>query len=261
MKNIHRLDYAFAVGRVRALEKYLVSKAVFREAIEAMDFSSAIKVIYDAGRFPEELIAVKNSEELDAFLIKEEKTLHADIGELLFEKELLGLVSDQQRPDQVLPLAVQTRYPFLIDYVKHRIDLSNLKIMLRLKYAEHPSEKFESLMMRGGFLEASTLLQSFESAHAEIGERLHASPYRELWDESVEKMEEQESFVALEKAMEDFLMAHMRKARYIVFGPEPVLAYGYAKKRELSHIRILGIGKLNHIPSGILGERLGDTYV
>ena len=46
MKRISRLDYAFAVGRVRALEKHLVSRAVFREAADEVDFSSAIKVVF-----------------------------------------------------------------------------------------------------------------------------------------------------------------------------------------------------------------------
>jgi V/A-type H+-transporting ATPase subunit C len=261
MKRISRLDYAYAVGRVRALEKHLVSRAVFREALEARDFSGAIKVVFDAGRFPDEMIEVTNSEELDAFLARQGKTLYAEIEELLFEKELLDIVFDQSRPDMTLPLVSHSGYPFLIDYVKHRIDLGNIKIMLRLKYAELPREKFESQLMSGGFVEDSTLAQCFELSFAEIGEKLHASPYRELWDEAVDKMEEQESFVALEKAIEDFFMKHVRKARYIVFGPEPVLAYGLARRRELSHVRILGIGKLNHIPSGILGERLGDTYV
>jgi V/A-type H+-transporting ATPase subunit C len=261
MKRISRLEYTFAVGRVRALEKHLVSRAVFREAVESMDFASAIKVVFDAGRYPDDLIDITNSEDLDVFLAQEEKTLREEIEELLLDKELLNLVSDERRPDLTLPSVQDAGYPFLIDHVKHKIDLVNLKIMLRLKYQEFSVEKFQSLLMRGGFVEDSTLLRIFELSYAEIGERLHASPYRELWDEAVEKMEEQESFVALEKAIEDFLMRHMRKARYIVFGPEPVLAYGFARKRELSHLRILGIGKLNHIPSGILGERLGDTYV
>ena len=261
MKKVSRLDYAFAVGRVRALEKHLVSQAVFREAIDAVGFSNAIKVVFDAGRFPEELIDITNSEELDSFLVQEQKDLQAEIAELLFEADLLDLVSEERRADRLFPLAQKAGYPFLIDYVRHRIDLGNLKIVLRLKYTGLPGDKFASQMMKGGFLEESSLLQNFDLSYAEFGERLHSSPYRELWDAAVEKLEEEESFVAFERAMEDFLMKHMRKARYIVFGPEPVCAYGFARRRELSFIRILGVGKLNRIPSEILRERLGDTYV
>ncbi len=56
MKKPSRLNYAYAVGRVRVLEKDLVEKAVFSEASEESDFSSAMKVIFDAGKFSEELV-------------------------------------------------------------------------------------------------------------------------------------------------------------------------------------------------------------
>jgi vacuolar-type H+-ATPase subunit C/Vma6 len=261
MRRKSRLDYAYAVGRVRALEGYLVSRAVFREAVDETDFASAIKVVFDAGRFPEELIDIQNSEELDAFLGKEEKALREELDALVFEKELLDLVSDRHRPDKTLSMANSAGYPYFIDYVKHKIDLGNLKLLLRIKYAGAAGDTFKSQMMTGGFLDKAMLLKNFELSHAEIGESLHASPYRKLWNVAVDKLKVQESFVALERAIEDFLMAHIRKARWIVFGPEPVLAFGFAKMRELANIRILGVGKLNRIPSDILDERMGDTYV
>ena len=70
MRRPSRLDYAYAVGRVRVLEKRLVERAVFSEASEESDFSSALKVIFDAGDFLEEMVELKDSEELDEFLEK-----------------------------------------------------------------------------------------------------------------------------------------------------------------------------------------------
>jgi V/A-type H+-transporting ATPase subunit C len=46
-----------------------------------------------------------------------------------------------------------------------------------------------------------------------------------------------------------------------VFGPEPVFSYGLAKRRELSLVRLLGVGKINQIPTPILKERISETYV
>jgi V/A-type H+-transporting ATPase subunit C len=74
-------------------------------------------------------------------------------------------------------------------------------------------------------------------------------------------MEERETFLELERGIEDFLMGFLKKAKYIVFGPEPVLAYGLAKKRELRLVRLLGIGKVNQIPVDLLKERISETYV
>jgi len=38
MKKISRIDYTYAVGRVRALEKKLISRDVFLESAEEEDF-------------------------------------------------------------------------------------------------------------------------------------------------------------------------------------------------------------------------------
>jgi len=65
----------------------------------------------------------------------------------------------------------------------------------------------------------------------------------------------------LERGIEDLLMNYLREAKKIVFGPEPVYAYGLARKRELSLIRLVGVGKLNGIPAGLIKERVSETYV
>ena len=261
MKKPSRLDYAYAVGRVRALEKYLVSQAVFREAAEEKDFPSAIKTVFDSGRFPDALVGIQDSRDLDRFLQQEEKDLVTEVQGLFSEKEFLDLLIGENKPSLCLPLALSLGYAWVVDYFRHRIDLGNLKILLRMKYAGLSQEKFADLVMAGGFLESRMLVQDFDRSYSEIRERFSASLYRDLWDKAVDKLEEEESFVAFERGAEDFLMRHTRLARRVVFGPEPVFGYALAKRREMAHIRILAIGKLNRIPAEILKARLGETYV
>ena len=105
------------------------------------------------------------------------------------------------------------------------------------------------------------LLQNFDLTYGEIGDRLRASAYQELWNRATDVLEERETFVGFERGIEDFLMKYLRRAKYIVFGPEPVFAYGLAKRKELRMVRFLGVGKLNHIPLELLKERMSETYV
>jgi V/A-type H+-transporting ATPase subunit C len=56
-------------------------------------------------------------------------------------------------------------------------------------------------------------------------------------------------------------MVHLRRARYIVFGPEPVYAYGLAKKRELLLVRMVVSGRIHEIPAAVLRDRISETYV
>ncbi len=261
MKKPSRLSYAYAVGRVRALEKDLVEKAVFREALEERDFANALKLIFDAGNFSEELIQIKDSTELDAFLDKEKKEIDRLLSEILLDEDLMRIYRNDESPDQALVAAELSRYPFVQDYIRHRIDLGNIKIFFRAKYLGFSEDRLEGLILRGGFVGEELFLRNYGLSLAEVGEKLQASPYKELWMRAADALGQRETFVELERGIEDFLMTYLKKAKYIVFGPEPVFAYGLAKKRELSLVRLIGIGKFNQIPDQLLKERMSETYV
>lgn len=261
MKKPSRLDYAYAVGRIRVLEKKLVERAVFSEASEENDFPSALKVIFDAGDFPEEMIELKDSDELDEFLEKEEEALHRLMDAILLDSNVFDIYLEESNPGEAMSIAESMDYSFIKDYLRHKIDLSNLKIFCRIKYLGYSIQKFENLILKGGFLDEKILLQNFDLTYGEIGDKLRASPHQDLWNRAMDVLEERETFVELERGIEDFLMKYLRKAKYIVFGPEPVFAYGLAKRKELRVVRLLGVGKLNYIPAELLKERISETYV
>ncbi|NIO48676.1 MAG: hypothetical protein GTN73_04445 [Candidatus Aminicenantes bacterium] len=261
MKKPSRLNYAYAVGRVRALEKRLVEKAIFSEASEESDFSSAMKVIFDVGSFSEEMVQIKDSDELDEYLEKEERNLYRLLEEVLLEGDILKIFLEENHPKNAMSIAERAGYSFIKDYIRHKIDLGNLKVFLRVKYLGLSRKKFESLILKGGFLDEKILLQNFDLSFAEIGEKLQASPYQDLWNKASEALELGETFIVLEREIEDFLMKYLKRAKYIVFGPEPVFTYGLAKRRELNLVRLIGIGKINQIPHEFLRGRISETYV
>lgn len=261
MKKPSRLDYAFGIGRVRVLERGLVSRAVFREAADERDVSSAIKMIFDAGSFLDEMTEVQNSEGLDLFLANEERLLLKTLSEIFIETELMRIIAHEAKaPMTAFSIAQRLDYPFILEYFRHRIDLGNLKIFFRAKYAGITKERIENVLLTGGFYSPDLLLNNFDLSYSEIAEKIHFTPYRKLWETVADAVEEKETFIELERSIEDYLIRYLKKAKFIVFGPEPIFAYGLARRQELSMIRILGMGKLNHIPSEILKERLGETY-
>jgi len=261
MKKPSRLDYAYAVGRVRALENRLVSRPAFQEAAEEKDLPGALKVIFDAGQFFEESIELKDSNQLDAFLEREKQGLYKLLSELLLEGEILQILAGENELENVLPLSQRMNYPFVTDYIRHRIDLGNLKIFCRVKYLGLPAQRLCSLLLKGGFLDPDILIQGFDLSFSELGERMVASAYQQVWANATDALEEKETFVDLEREFEDFVMLYLRKAKYIVFGPEPIFAYALGKTRELQLVRLVGVGKVNQVPPEILKERISETYV
>ncbi|MFQ6108670.1 MAG: V-type ATPase subunit [Candidatus Aminicenantales bacterium] len=261
MKKPSRLSYAYAVGRIRVLERRLVPSAVFREAAEKREFSPALKAIFDAGNFEEEMVTVQNSDELDRYLEREEEEILHLMRELILEEDILAIIGGESQPERVLSLAERLDYSFIRDYLRYRIDLGNIKILLRAKYSGLSFVKYKNLLMRGGFLEERMFLEIYDQAYSEIGERLRVSPYVDLWNQAIEELQENETFVPLERGIEDFLMAYLKKAKYIVFGPEPIFSYALAKRRELSLVRLVVGGKLLRIPSSLIKKRISETYV
>jgi len=261
MKKPSRLAYAYAVGRIRVLERKLITRAVFSEASEEKDFTSTMKIIFDAGDFQEEMVKIQNSDELDVLIEKEEENVYRLMKELILEEDILSTIIDESRPDKALALAERAGNVFIKDYLRYKIDLLNIKILSRSKYSGLSPEDYFGLVLKGGFLEKRIFLQNYELSFSEIGEKLRSSPYNDLWTNGTDALEESETFVELERGIEDFLMTYLRRAKYIVFGPEPVFAYVLAKKRELSLVRLVGVGNLNHIPTEFLKQRISETYV
>lgn len=261
MSRSKRLDYAYAVGRVRALERYLIPEAIFREAAESQDFRSALKLIYDAGAYPEELIRINTSVDLDLFLIQEEARLKHLLEEILMEKDLLEALLLHGAPDKALLLAQRANYRFIIDYYRHLIDLVNIKVFFRARYMELPMVRLERALLSGGITPPRRFTESYTLPLAEVAERFRSTPYRQIWTRAIEELEAKETFIGLEREIENFLMSYLWPAKFIVFGPEPVFAFGLAKKKEMGLVRLLGLGKMLQIPVEWLKERLSATYV
>ncbi len=261
MKQPSRLDYTYAVGRVRALERHLVTRHVFLEAAEEKDIRSAMKVIFDAGSFFLEWPDFESSQQLDDFLAEERRLFLESVEVLFRDPELFRLVAETLAPSRMLSFIEEKELPFIRDYLRHAIDLANIKLFVRCRYRGLSQDIFQGMKLSGGFFDPSRLLEAYESPLLEMADIFAASPYDKLWAQAMDTFAQKETFIDLEKGIEDFLVLYLRKARYIVFGPEPVLAYGLAKLKELEMIRLLGVGIFNQVPASLLQQRMSETYV
>jgi len=261
MKKISRLEYAYAVGRVRALETSLIPREVFWEAAEEKDLASSLKVIFDAGAFQDTKLTIDDAQTMDGFLENEEEALKQEMRSLLLDKEILQLIEIESSPVEALALAETMEYDFFRDYMRHKIDLGNLKVFLRAKYSEISPQRFESQLRSGGNINRGRFIEFYERSFKEFGENLKTTRFLSVWSSAVDALFEKETFVDMEREMENDLMRFLRKAKMIAFGPEPIFAYALARKRELNLIRLTGVSKINSIPQDILKSRISLTYV
>ncbi|MDD5731187.1 MAG: V-type ATPase subunit, partial [Candidatus Omnitrophica bacterium] len=84
--------------------------------------------------------------------------------------------------------------------------------------------------------------------------------YSTILRDAINQLQKENSFLGVEKASADYLINVLKQAKYLSFGPEPVLAYYYAKVNEINLVRMVILGKLNDVPGITLKERLNEVY-
>lgn len=265
MKKISPLNYAFAVGKIRALEKFLIKQEVFEEAIES-DLGEATRLFVESDLYSDELLHIKNSQQLETVLSQESLKLKKLIRNLILDKKLLDLIDldTLKCKDDILK---SYRSEFLQDYLAHVIDMHNIKTFLRLYVLKEPTEQLKKLLICEGFIKKDIFLKLYEqdlSFFLNSLEYVHRHnriiDYAYFLREPIQKLQQENSFVALEKATNDFLIQVLKPAKYLIFGPEPVLAYYFAKVNEINLIRMIILAKLNNVPNDLVKERLNSVY-
>ncbi len=265
MKRTSPLDYAFSIGRIRALEGFLLTQEVFERAIES-DLNEALRIFTESGLYSSELLQIKDSQHLEAILSQELLNLKRLISDLILDKPLLGLIdlNSIECIENILKV-----YPsqFLQDYLLHLIDMHNIKSFLRLHILKEPGEKLTTVLTCEGFIKKKDLLElytqdlnAFLNRIAYVHKHDGTSDYTYYLGEAIQKIIKEDSFVFLEKAINDFLINILKGAKYLIFGPEPVLAYFFARVNEINLMRMIILAKLNNMAPDLVSQRLNSVY-
>lgn len=330
------MAYAYAVGRIRAMESRLLDRGKLERMIDAESAEDALKVLGES-EYAEYLAELESVHHYESMLDKEMRRLYLEIRRLtpnpelvdffalkfdyhnlkvIFKAHKLGekreelLVGDlgnipvgvlakavaeedfKDLPPHMRQAAEKLVETFLLDpdpqlvdlwldkamftemaeraaamdsdffrqYLTYLIDLQNIKTYLRVRRANRPVEFLDDALLPGGSLDITRLVQPAEPLEVLV-ERLTWGPYAQVVEDGVQSYLKTDTLTRYEKLADDFLISHVKKAKYRAFGPEPLAAYLLAKENELKAIRIIMVGKINRLPTEEIRERLRDVYV
>jgi V/A-type H+-transporting ATPase subunit C len=265
VKKAKSWDYVFAVGRIRALERSLIGQEVFQEAVD-LALPEALKLFAEADISAEELLRVNDSRQLEKALSRKLSELKKLIKDLLLDKDLECLLELDN-----LTLAKKSvqeiKSEFLSDYIMHFIDMHNIKTFLRLHVLKQPQGSFKACLNEEGFIQKRFFIKNyaedlspFLSGLRYVHKRAELVDYAYFLEEPMIMLKSRNSFIGLEKAMHDFLIRILRPARYLSFGPEPLLAYYFTKVNEINLMRMIILAKLNNFGADTVKERLNLIY-
>ncbi len=177
------------------------------------------------------------------------------------EPQNIDIILDKYYFENLLFISERINEEYLKKYLRILIDLTNIKILLRIKALDRGREFLIKNLIEGGNIKMDKLNILFGEALENIHNRIASTDYVNIVREGIEYYINNQSLALLEKNIENFIMEYMKRAKTIPFGVEPIIGYIYAKENEIKLLRIIMVGQLNNVPPEVIRERLRDSYV
>ncbi|OGC05194.1 hypothetical protein A2276_04565 [candidate division WOR-1 bacterium RIFOXYA12_FULL_43_27] len=251
-------QYHYGVGRVRSLEARLLTSAQLERMSQAESFEAALAVLAETP-YSETLTELKQAfdpEELYQLeWMKLKKLLrglslgHPFIAALLNKPAGSDTKLEQEYYGRLKKAGRATGSALIYNWILFRIDLINLKTLLRLREQKKEKEAFLKSMLEPGSIDRETLLGLFDKSEAELAAQLAYTNYAPDITKALAS-----------RKLDDFCVGRLKRAKYLNSGLEPLVGFYLAKESELRAIRFLLIGKKNFIGSEDLSSRIGTVY-
>lgn len=182
------------------------------------------------------------------------------------DPQLVDTILDKAHYSYLSSYLSQHRQEFLRELITLKVDLTNIKSFIRVRAAavgEDPrarGELMEKVFIPGGKLDLDFFLTQIDEPLPAFGDRFARDPWGPVVAEGIASFEQEGSLTTYEKLADDYLGSYIKKAGLISFGPEPLIAYLWAKENELQLIRIIMVGKINGLSTPDIKKRLRDVY-
>ena len=161
---------------------------------------------------------------------------------------------------RMLELSEQIGNEFISEYVRMSIDFQNVKTLLRAKNMSKGARFLTDAMIEGGLVDTGFFVKNFEKSADALPAAFFFKYFSAEIKNGIEGYQRAGNFAALEKVLDDRLVEHTKKAKYVGYGPEVLFAYALSKENEARQIRILLASKLSSIGLDQSRERLRDNY-
>ncbi|NLZ49679.1 MAG: V-type ATP synthase subunit C [Clostridiales bacterium] len=177
------------------------------------------------------------------------------------DPQRIDIIADRYMFKHMLDIAIGIENRFVEKYVKSLIDLTNVKSLIRVKKQNKDRKFLEEVLIEGGNTDKDNFISLLMDNIETIAGKLSYVDYIEPLRLGVEDYIKTGSLNGLEKFTDDYIVKIMKDAKYVSFGPEPLIAYIFAKENEIKLIRMIMVGKINGMDAGVIRERLRDNYV
>ncbi len=230
---------------------------------EMLKFDPAPYLV-DTGKFEADVMTQMIREREFIQLSSEMKHAINDALEMFSKSENpqeIDIILDRACYKDMLIKAEETQNDFIIGYVKLLIDILNINSFVRLRRIGKPWSFYEKVFLHGGNVSEKMLSGSWEENNQQLVEKMASFGFKEAFATGAAKVESTGKYTDLERITDDMRMKYVRRAKFVSFGIEPILAYLIAKETETKNLRMILTGIFSELPREITSERLRAPYV
>lgn len=193
---------------------------------------------------------------------------------LSFGKEALDKFNESQNP-QDIDLFLDKAYfklkledsknlalEKLTELTKDLIDLTNLKILLRIKSQDESVKLVEDSLIDGGFIDKDKFKELFSYDLNRLSTYIEKTRLSNILKGLIkENRDLDEIILDIERVIDDYMTDFTIDSKLVTFGPEVLLNFLISKETEIKNLRILLISKQNKLDKELTLERLRKSYV
>ena len=173
----------------------------------------------------------------------------------------IDLIVDKGVYEYAMEIAKNSKYDYLVEFVKLNIDITNLKTFIRIKAQEKSIEFLDKVFIDGGTL-GYNLFSSFINESLErFSDKLSYSNFSKWSDQGIAEYIRNGDLGSIDRYGDNYILDHIKKSKFISLGTEPIIAYIYARENEIRALRIILTGKKSKVHPEKIRERMRDVYV
>jgi V/A-type H+-transporting ATPase subunit C len=160
---------------------------------------------------------------------------------------------DRLQAEYNLKEANRLKSLFLIGLFRIQIDLTNIRTMLRLKFAE---SEHRDVFLKGGFIELERLEKALDVGYESQGQLFFVLPYHRVVETGANYLMSDKSFLKVEQQCDEFMTGFLKSTIQITAGPQPIIAYLLMKENEIRNVRLILTAKKNFLDTKLILDRI-----
>jgi len=173
----------------------------------------------------------------------------------------IDLIIDKGIYEYAMEIAINSKYDYLVEYVKFNIDITNLKTFIRIKAQEKSIEFLDKVFIYGGTLEYSLFLSFINESLERFSEKLSYTSFSKWSDQGISEYIRNGDLGSIDRYGDNYIIDHIKKSKFISLGAEPIVAYIIARENEIRALRIILTGKKSNVHPEKIRERMREVYV